>query len=148
MKCPFCAIDETEVIETRDSDDGITTRRRRVCLKCDKRFTTYERIEVEPLIIIKKDKRREQFNRDKLRRGILKACEKTTVSLDTIEKLVDDVERELRNADTSEIESQKVGRLAARELKKIDKLAYIRFASVFRRFVDVEDLEKELKKIL
>ncbi len=148
MKCPFCTVDETEVIETRDSEDGTITRRRRVCLKCDKRFTTYERIEVEPLIIIKKDGRREQFNRDKLRRGILKACEKTTVSLDTIEKLVDDVERELRAADTSEIESKRVGSLAARELKKIDKLAYIRFASVFRRFVDLEDLEKELKKIL
>lgn len=148
MKCPFCAVNETEVIETRDSEDGVTTRRRRACIKCEKRFTTYERVEVEPLIIIKKDGRREQFNRDKLRRGVLKACEKTTVSLDTIEKLVDEVERELRSADTSEIESQKVGRIVARELKKIDKLAYIRFASVFRRFVDVEDLEKELKKIL
>ncbi|MCL5019025.1 MAG: transcriptional regulator NrdR [Patescibacteria group bacterium] len=148
MKCPFCAVDETEVIETRDSEDGIITRRRRVCLKCDKRFTTYERIEVEPLIIVKKDGRREQFIRDKLRRGMLKACEKTTVSLDTIEKLVNDVERELRGADSSEIESKKVGSLVARELKKTDKLAYIRFASVFRRFVDLEDLEKELKKIL
>lgn len=148
MKCPFCAIDETEVIETRDSEDGIITRRRRVCQKCDKRFTTYERVEVEPLIIVKKDGRREQFIRDKLRRGILQACEKTTVRLDTIEKLIDDVERELRSAASSEIESQKVGRIVARELKKIDKLAYIRFASVFRRFVDLEDLEKELKKIL
>lgn len=148
MKCPFCAVDETEVIETRDSEDGVITRRRRVCQKCDKRFTTYERVEVEPLIIVKKDGRREQFIRDKLRRGVLKACEKTTVSLDTIEKLVDDVERELRSADTSEVESQKVGRIIARELKKVDKLAYIRFASVFRRFVDLEDLEKELKKIL
>lgn len=148
MKCPFCAINETEVIETRDSEDGSTTRRRRACIKCEKRFTTYERVEVEPLIIIKKDGRREQFNRDKLRRGVLKACEKTTVSLDTIEKLVDEVERELRSADSSEIESQKVGKIVARGLKKIDKLAYIRFASVFRRFVDVEDLEKELKKIL
>lgn len=148
MKCPFCAINETEVIETRDSEDGSTTRRRRACIKCEKRFTTYERVEVEPLIIIKKDGRREQFNRDKLRRGVLKACEKTTVSLDTIEKLVDEVERELRSADSSEIESQKVGKIVARGLKKIDKLAYIRFASVFRRFVDVEDLEKELKRIL
>lgn len=148
MKCPFCAVDETEVIETRDSEDGTSTRRRRTCVKCEKRFTTYERVEAEPLIIIKKDGRREQFSRDKLRRGILKACEKTTVSLERIEKLVDEVERELRSAKTSEIESQKVGRIVARELKKIDKLAYIRFASVFRRFVDVEDLEKELKKIL
>ncbi len=148
MKCPFCGVNQTEVIETRDSEDGTTTRRRRVCVKCEKRFTTYERVEVDPLIIIKKDGRREQFNRDKLRNGIIKACEKTTVSLNTIEKLVDEIEKELRSAQTSEIESQKVGRIVARELKKIDKLAYIRFASVFRRFVDVEDLEKELKRIL
>lgn len=148
MKCPFCAVDETEVIETRDSEDKTTTRRRRSCTNCNKRFTTYERVEVEPLIIIKKDGRREQFNRDKLRRGILKSCEKTTISLETIEKLVDKIERELRNADSSEVESSKVGRMVARNLKQIDKLAYIRFASVFRRFVDVEDLEKELQKIL
>lgn len=148
MKCPFCQVDETEVIETRDSEDGTTTRRRRACVKCEKRFTTHERIEAEPLIVIKKDGRREQFSRDKLRRGILKACEKTTVSLGTIEKIVDEVEKELRLDTTYEIESQKIGRMVARELKKIDKLAYIRFASVFRRFVDLEDLEKELKKIL
>lgn len=147
MKCPFCENVETEVIETRDSEDNETTRRRRACIHCGKRFTTYERVEAEPLIVIKKDKRREQFNREKLQRGILKAGEKTTLSLDTINSLVDKVERELRGADSSEIESQKIGRIVARELKKIDKLAYIRFASVFRQFVDLEDLEKELKKI-
>lgn len=148
MKCPFCGVNETEVIETRDSEDATITRRRRTCLKCEKRFTTYERVEAEPLVIIKKDGRREQFERDKLRRGIMKACEKTTVALSTIENLVEEVQRELRGADSSEIESSKVGKIVARELKKIDKLAYIRFASVFRRFVDLEDLEKELKKIL
>lgn len=147
MKCPFCATVETEVIETRDSEDNATTRRRRACIHCGKRFTTYERVEAEPLIVIKKDKRREQFNREKLQRGILKAGEKTSLTLDTINSLVDKVERELRGADSSEIESQKIGRIVARELKKIDKLAYIRFASVFRQFVDLEDLEKELKKI-
>lgn len=147
MKCPFCENLETEVIETRDSEDNATTRRRRACIHCGKRFTTYERVEAEPLIVIKKDKRREQFNREKLQRGILKAGEKTTLTLDTINSLVDKVERELRNADTSEIESQRIGKIVARELKKIDKLAYIRFASVFRQFVDLEDLEKELKKI-
>jgi len=148
MKCPFCTANETEVMETRDSEDSSSTRRRRACVKCEKRFTTYERVEAEPLVIVKKDKRREQFSRQKLRLGILKACEKTPVSLDTIEKLVDSVERELRGDQYSEIESQKVGRIIARELKKLDKLAYIRFASVFRQFVDLEDLEKELKKIL
>ena len=147
MKCPFCIGTEIEVIETRDSEDATTIRRRRACTKCGKRFTTYERVEAEPLIIIKKDGRREQFSREKLLRGILKAGEKTTLTLDTINTLVDKVERELRNADSSEIESQKIGRIVGRDLKKIDKLAYIRFASVFRQFVDVEDLEKELKKI-
>lgn len=148
MKCPFCVTQETEVIETRDSEDGTSTRRRRECSSCQKRFTTYERIEAEPLIVIKKDGRREQFNREKLRNGILSACEKTTVSLERIEQLINIVERELRGADSSEVGSQKIGRIVARELKKIDKLAYIRFASVFRRFVEVEDLARELKKIL
>src|SRR3989344_7336126 len=136
MKCPFCENVETEVIETRDSEDNATTRRRRACIHCGKRFTTYERVEAEPLIVIKKDKRREQFNREKLQRGILKAGEKTSLTLDTVNSLVDKVERELRGADSSEIESQRIGKIVARELKKIDKLAYIRFASVFRQFVD------------
>ncbi len=148
MNCPFCNLSETEVIETRDSEDGLSTRRRRTCLKCEKRFTTYERVEAEPLIIIKKDGRREQFSRDKLRGGILRSCEKTTVSLEKIEKLVDEVERELRGADISEIDSKEVGRLIAKKLKKIDKLAYIRFSSVFKRFVDLDDLQNELKKLL
>lgn len=148
MKCPFCLTADTEVIETRDSEDGTSTRRRRVCLKCQKRFTTYERIEAEPLLVIKKGGKREQFNREKLRLGILRACEKTTVSLEKIEQLMNVVERELRSADSSEVESQKIGRMVARELKKLDKLAYIRFASVFKRFVELEDLERELKKIL
>lgn len=147
MKCPFCGINETEVIETRDSEDQTTTRRRRTCLRCQKRFTTYERVEVTPIIIIKKGGRREQFDRDKLRKGILKASEKTTVSLEKIEKLIDQVEKELINADSSEIESKKVGRIIARKLKHIDKLAYIRFSSVFKQFVDVEDLAKELQKL-
>ena len=148
MKCPYCNGLDSEVVETRDSEDLATTRRRRECAKCKKRFTTYERIENVPLIVVKKDGKKEQFYRDKLKHGILKACEKTTVGLEEIEKIVEEVERELKGFETVEIESKKIGQLVATRLKKIDKIAYIRFASVFRRFVDVEDFEKELQKLL
>ncbi|MCL5970698.1 MAG: transcriptional regulator NrdR [Patescibacteria group bacterium] len=148
MKCPYCGSRETEVVETRDSEDLETIRRRRACLKCEKRFTTYERVENVHLVVIKKDKTREQFNRDKLKGGILKSCEKTTVSFDLINKIVDETERELRGGDSIEIESRKIGQMVANRLKKIDKVAYIRFSSVFRRFVDVEDFEKEVKRLV
>ncbi|MDP3987931.1 MAG: transcriptional regulator NrdR [Candidatus Levybacteria bacterium] len=148
MKCPYCGSSETEVVETRDSEDLETIRRRRSCLKCEKRFTTYERIENVNLIVIKKDGKREQFNRDKLKNGILKACEKTKVALEKIEKIVTETERELRGGESVEIESKKIGLMIANKLKKIDKVAYIRFSSVFRRFVDVEDFEKEVKRLI
>lgn len=148
MKCPYCANKETEVIETRDSEDLETIRRRRACLKCEKRFTTYERIETVNLIVIKKDGKREQFDRDKLKNGILKACEKTRVPVEKIEKIVSEVERELRGAESVEVESKKIGQMVANKLKKIDKVAYIRFSSVFRRFVDVEDFEKEVRRLI
>lgn len=148
MKCPYCSHTDTEVVETRDSEDLGTTRRRRECSKCEKRFTTYERIESIPLIVIKKDCRKEQFSRDKLKLGIVKACEKTVVGFEEIEKIVDEIERELRSMNGVEAESKKIGQMVATRLKKIDKIAYIRFASVFRRFVDVEDFEKELQKLL
>lgn len=148
MKCPYCASSETEVIETRDSEDLETIRRRRACLKCEKRFTTYERIETINLTVIKKDGKREQFDRGKLKNGILKACEKTRVPVEKIEKIVAEVERELRGAESVEVESKKIGQMVANKLKKIDKVAYIRFSSVFRRFVDVEDFEKEVKRLI
>lgn len=148
MKCPYCNHTDTEVIETRESEDIQTTRRRRECTKCTKRFTTYERIESIPIIVIKKDSRKEQFDRNKLQQGILKACEKTMVGIEDIKKIVDEVERELKSMESVEVESKKIGQLVANRLKKIDKIAYIRFASVFRRFVDVEDFEKELHKLL
>lgn len=148
MKCPYCASSETEVIETRDSEDLETIRRRRACLKCEKRFTTYERIETVNLIVIKKDGKREQFDREKLKSGILKACEKTRVPVEKIEKIVSEVERELRGAESVEVESKKIGQMVANKLKKIDKVAYIRFSSVFRRFVDVEDFEKEVRRLI
>ncbi len=148
MKCPYCGSKDTEVVETRDSEDLETIRRRRECIKCKKRFTTYERIENINLIVIKKAGRREQFDRDKLKRGIIRSCEKTKVSLETIEKIVTEIERELRGADSVEIESKKIGQMVAARLKSLDKVAYIRFSSVFKRFVDVEDFEKEVKRLI
>ena len=148
MKCPFCNNNDTEVVETRDNEDLQTIRRRRECPKCTKRFTTYERIERVPLIVMKKDGRKEQFDRDKLKNGILKSCEKTVVGISEIDSIAEEVEKELRNLDGVEIDSKKIGQLVAQKLKKIDKIAYIRFASVFRRFVDVEDFEKELQNLL
>jgi transcriptional repressor NrdR len=148
MHCPYCGSQESEVVETRDSEDMDAIRRRRACHKCQRRFTTYERIETVNLHVIKKDGRREQFNREKLKAGLIRACEKTTVSLDTIERIITDVIHELRGEDTVEIASERIGQLVADHLKKEDKIAYIRFSSVFRRFVDVEDFEKEVKKLL
>lgn len=148
MKCPFCAHSESKVLETRVSDDWITVRRRRECLQCTKRFTTYERVEHSPLSVVKKDGRRETFDRDKLSRGLYRACERTAVTRLQIEKIVDTIERELRANDSTEIESSQLGNLVAEQLKGLDKVAYIRFASVFRRFVDVEEFEKELKRLL
>lgn len=148
MKCPYCNHETTEVLETRDSEDLAVTRRRRVCAKCEKRFTTYERLETVPLTVIKKDERRETFDREKLKRGIWRASGKTTIKADEVDRVVDEVERELIGGETTEVSSKKIGELVAKRLKKLDKVAYIRFASVFRRFVDVEDFEREVKKLL
>ena len=147
MKCPYCANDTTEVLETRDSEDLTVTRRRRSCVKCEKRFTTYERVEYVPLTVIKKDERREQFDREKLRRGIWRASGKTRIKGEDVNRIVDEVERELISGDSTEVTSKAIGDLVAKRLKKLDKIAYIRFASVFRRFVDLEDFEKEIKKL-
>ncbi len=148
MKCPYCGSGETEVVETRASEDVDTIRRRRECLGCKKRFTTYERIENVNLVVIKKDGKREQFDRDKLKSGIIRSCEKTKVSIDAIEKIVTEVERELRGGDSVEVESKKIGQMVALRLKKIDKVAYIRFSSVFKRFVDIEDFQEEVRRLI
>lgn len=148
MHCPYCGSKETEVVETRDNDDMDAIRRRRSCLTCQRRFTTYERIETVNLHVIKKDGRREQFNREKLKAGLIRACEKTTVSLDTIERILTEITHELRGGDSVEVQSERIGQLVADHLKKTNKIAYIRFSSVFRRFVDVEDFEKEVKKLI
>ncbi len=148
MHCLFCKHTDTEVIETRPSEDGRTIRRRRICPVCKKRFTTYERIEELPVLVIKRDGRRERFNRDKLRGGMLKSAEKTTVTAEQVERIVDEIESTVTHRENAEIESQAIGNMIAQHLKTIDKVAYIRFSSVFRRFVDVEEFEKELKKLL
>ncbi len=147
MKCPFCDSQETEVVETRESEDFGATRRRRECLKCTKRFTTYERVENIPLLVIKKDGRRETFIREKLREGIIKACQKRPVSIDLIESLVDEIERELRGKETTEISSKVIGNLALRKLKKIDQVAYLRYASVYLDFSDLSDFEEMIEKL-
>lgn len=148
MRCPYCTNETTEVVETRDSEDLSVTRRRRECAECNKRFTTYERLETVPLTVIKKNNTRENFDREKLSIGLRKAAEKTTVTNKDIEEIVDEIERELRGEDTNEIPSKQIGDMVARRLKKKDKVAYIRFASVFKRFVDLEEFEKELHKLL
>lgn len=148
MHCPYCNSDQTEVVETRVSDEGNNIRRRRLCSTCRKRFTTYERIENITLLVKKRDNRTEQFNREKLKGGILKSSEKTSVTPKDVEEIVDDVERELLGGETVEVDSTKIGTIVAARLKKIDKVAYIRFASVFKHFVDVEDFEKEVKKLI
>lgn len=148
MKCPYCHNPETSVLDSRDSEDLATIRRRRECLRCQKRFTTYERIENIDLVVIKKDGRRESFDRNKLLGGVLKACEKRPIGRELIESIVDKIELELRNLDSTEIPSQKIGELVMRKLRSLDKVAYIRFASVYRQFADIESFEKELKSLL
>ena len=148
MKCPYCNFENTDVLETRDNEDLTVTRRRRNCTKCEKRFTTYERVENVPITVVKKDDRRETFDREKLRRGIWRASGKTKVTAKDIDRIVDEVERELIGGESTEVMSKKIGELVAKRLKKIDKIAYIRFASVFRQFVDIEDFEREVQKLL
>ncbi len=147
MYCLFCKNADTEVIETRLSENGTAIRRRRICQTCKKRFTTHERIEELPILVIKRDLKRERFDREKLRRGILKAVGKTTISAQQIEQIITEVESEITQAEQNEISSQNIGELVAKRLKLFDKVAYIRFASVFRRFVDIEEFNKELEQI-
>ena len=143
MKCPFCGFDDSKVIDSRAVDERI--RRRRECLKCAKRFTTYESVETMPIIVIKKDCSRESFDRTKLINGLLRACEKRPVSLDRIEKLVDEIEADILNSLDREITSYRLGELALEKLKQVDEVAYVRFASVYRQFADIETCMNELQ---
>ena len=147
MKCPYCNHPETQVIDSRDTDNLESTRRRRECLKCSKRFTTYERADEAPIIVIKKDGKKETFVRQKLLNGVLRACEKRPIELNKIEQLVDSAESELRKMESLEVDSKTIGRIVMRKLKALDKLAYIRFASVYLEFDDLERFEEELEKL-
>jgi len=147
MKCPVCGAEDTKVTDSRDSSDGLEIRRRRECEKCEKRFTTYERMEQHPLVVIKKDGRREPFSREKLMSGIVKSCQKRDVSVEKMEEAGRNIEASLRSEDESEIPSGTIGELVARALRRLDKVAYIRFASIYKDFEDVKDFEKEIKSI-
>ena len=148
MKCPYCAFEESKVIDSRPTDEGERIRRRRECLNCQKRFTTYEIIESLPIIVIKKDKSREVFNRDKLINGMLKACEKRPVSINDIEHAVDDIETKLQNSLDREVTSDAIGELVMEKLKELDEVAYVRFASGYRQFKDISTFMEELSKLL
>ncbi len=148
MKCSFCGFIDTKVIDSRPTDDDSKIRRRRECTKCENRFTTYEVIETVPIMIAKKDGSREQFDRNKLLNGLLRACEKRHVSVDTVEKAVDEIEQKLQNSMDREIDSEIVGELAMEKLKEIDEVAYVRFASVYRRFKDINTFMSELEALL
>ena len=148
MKCPYCGYDESKVIDSRPTDEGERIRRRRECLKCGKRFTTYEVIETVPIIVIKKDKSRESFDRNKLLNGLLRACEKRPVSIDTLERLVDEIEGSLQNSVDREVPSSLIGKYAMEKLKNIDEVAYVRFASVYREFKDIATFKEELDRML
>ena len=148
MKCPFCGHENTRVIDSRPAEDNNSIRRRRVCDECDKRFTTYEKVETIPLIVIKKDDNRETYDRSKIEAGVLRACHKRPISANQIKKLVDDVETEIFNKEEKEIPSRVIGELVMNKLKDLEAVAYVRFASVYREFKDINTFMDELKKVL
>ena len=148
MKCPYCGYEESKVIDSRPADEGERIRRRRECLSCAKLFTTHEVIETVPIIVVKRDKSREVFDRNKLRAGILHACEKRPVSIDQVEKIVDTIESSLQASLDREVTSGKIGELTMDQLKNVDEVAYVRFASVYRQFKDIYTFMDELNKLL
>lgn len=148
MRCPFCGETNNKVIDSRLSKDGNVIRRRRECIECTRRFTTYEHIEDIPVMIIKKDGRREEFNKDKVRSGMKRACQKRNISINIIDTFIDDLERDLREAGEKEIPAHRIGRKVMEKLHELDDVAYVRFASVYREFKDVNDFFSELKSLL
>lgn len=147
MKCPYCLYPESKVIDSRPADDGQRIRRRRECIQCAKRFTTYEAIEGQPVIIIKRDKSRQVFDRNKLLSGMLRACEKRPVSIETLENAIDEIESQLQNSLEREVTSVEIGEMALDKLRSIDEIAYVRFASVYRDFNDIESFLNELNSL-
>ena len=148
MKCPYCNCENTRVIDSRPAEDNSSIRRRRVCDVCNKRFTTYEKVEAIPLVIVKKDDNREAYDRSKIETGVLRACHKRPVSTDKIDELVDEVEADILNRGEKEISSRVIGKLVMNKLKDLDAVAYVRFASVYREFKDINTFMDELKKVL
>lgn len=148
MKCPYCGHEESKVIDSRPADEGERIRRRRECLECGKRFTTHEVIETVPIIVVKRDKSREVFDRNKLTGGLLRACEKRPVSIDQIEKMVSNIESQLQATLDREVTSKTIGELCMEQLKEVDEVAYVRFASVYRQFKDINTFMDEVNKLL
>ena len=148
MKCPFCGDDNTRVIDSRPADDNEAIRRRRQCDECGKRFTTYEKVETIPLIVIKKDKNRETYDRSKIESGVVRSCHKRPVSVDQIEACVDEIENKIFNLGVREIESEKIGEIVMDQIRDLDQVAFVRFASVFRQFKYADTFMSELKKLL
>lgn len=148
MKCPFCASPDSKVVDSRPADEGCSIRRRRECLACHKRFTTYETIESLPLMVIKKDGSRQSFDRNKVLGGLIRACEKRPVSFNTLEEIVNEIEQTLQNDLEREVTSSRIGELVMERLKKTDEVAYVRFASVYRQFKDINTFMQELNKLL
>ena len=148
MRCPYCGADESKVIDSRPTEDGSAIRRRRECISCGKRFTTYEKIEEIPIMVVKRDGRREPFDSEKIRIGIRKACEKRPVAADVQDKLAEDVSREVFNTLASEVTTRDIGEILMRKLKDVDEVAYVRFASVYREFKDTQTFMKELQHLL
>ena len=148
MKCPFCGDENTKVIDSRPADDNASIRRRRQCDTCGKRFTTYEKVETIPLIVVKKDNNREQYDRSKIERGVLRACHKLPISVNEMNKVIDEVENEIFNTGEREIQSIYIGELIMNKLKDLNAVAYVRFASVYREFKDVETFMNELKSFI
>ena len=148
MRCPYCGYRESKVVDSRPADEGASIRRRRECLSCEKRFTTYETVERLPLMVIKKDGSRQSFDKEKVLRGMLRACEKRPVPVDTLMRLADEIEQEVQNSLEREISSRKIGELVMDRLKGVDEVAYVRFASVYRQFKDINTFMTELNKLL
>ncbi len=148
MKCPYCGFAESKVIDSRPTDEGSRIRRRRECLACTRRFTTYEIVESLPIVVVKKDKSREVFDRDKLFNGMLRACQKRPVSLEVLERAVGDIEAQLQNSLDREIPAKQIGEYAMEKLREIDEVAYVRFASVYRQFKDVQSFKDEISRLM
>ncbi len=148
MKCPFCGFEDSRVIDSRPTDEGSRIRRRRECTQCGKRFTTYEIVESLPIVVVKKDKSREPFDRNKVLGGLLRACEKRPVSLERLEKAVDDIETQIQNSLEREVSTTKIGEYVMEQLMRIDDVAYIRFASVYRQFKDIKSFHEAIRKLM